>query len=229
MGDDFAVSEKRPNAAAQAITAVVLIGGIGAALWGLDPRETQAADEPATCSPASTAESRPSGNVSGDQLCTALNRPDLATLLGTPTEKAKTAGGSDSYFTSGDGTKTATPSGEVTFETYTVKLSATYDGLAVAEEGEYLGRTAEPRTVLGRPAVLYTTQTIALRFNLGGGDSESGPGVPARSLVIAQTARDRGGSFELTVFREDGMPPDDEALLRVAEQVLPTIPGWNKA
>ncbi|MFI9173889.1 DUF6215 domain-containing protein [Streptomyces lincolnensis] len=229
MGDDFAVSEKRPNAAAQAITAVVLIGGIGAALWGLDPRETQAADEPATCSPASTAEARPSGNVSGDQLCTALNRPDLATLLGTPTEKAKTAGGSDSYFTSGDGTKTATPSGEVTFETYTVKLSATYDGLAVAEEGEYLGQTAEPRTVLGRPAVLYTTQTIALRFNLGGGDSESGPGVPARSLVIAQTARDRGGSFELTVFREDGMPPDDEALLRVAERVLPTIPGWNKA
>ncbi|MFD4624495.1 hypothetical protein [Streptomyces sp. NPDC058475] len=35
------------------------------------------------------------------------------------------------------------------------------------------------------------------------------------------------GSFEVVIWRQDEVPPDDAALLRVAEQVLPTVPGWT--
>jgi hypothetical protein len=47
--------------------------------------------------------------------------------------------------------------------------------------------------------------------------------------VVAQNAKDGGGSFEIAVWRQDAMPPDDAALLRVAEEVLPRIPGWTAA
>ncbi|MFJ3952124.1 DUF6215 domain-containing protein [Streptomyces libani] len=38
-----------------------------------------------------------------------------------------------------------------------------------------------------------------------------------------------GGEAEkesLSLWRADGMVPDDAVLLRVAEKVLPTVPGW---
>lgn len=81
--------------------------------------------------------------------------------------------------------------------------------------------------MLGRPAVLYSDQTISIRFRLDGGDAQTGPGVPARVVSVAQNAKDSGGSFEVTLWRSDGLIPDDAALLRVAEKLLPTVPGWT--
>ncbi|MFF7190678.1 hypothetical protein ACFZAR_36935 [Streptomyces sp. NPDC008222] len=43
---------------------------------------------------------------------------------------------------------------------------------------------------------------------------------------MAQDAKDRGSSFEGSLWRADGWVPDDAVLLRVAEKVLPTVPGW---
>ncbi|WP_328891535.1 hypothetical protein [Streptomyces sp. NBC_00316] len=43
---------------------------------------------------------------------------------------------------------------------------------------------------------------------------------------MAQDAKDSGGSFEVTLWRADGGVPDDAVLLRAAEKVLPTVPGW---
>ncbi|MFI6564260.1 hypothetical protein [Streptomyces sp. NPDC050534] len=74
--------------------------------------------------------------------------------------------------------------------------------------------------------MLYSDRTISIRFRLDGKDSESGPGVPARALVIAQDAEDHGGSFEVTLWRDDGGVPDDAVLLCIADKILPTIPGW---
>lgn len=109
-----------------------------------------------------------------------------------------------------------------------MKVTASYDRLPVAGMAGLLGDTAREQTVLGHPAVLYSDRTIALRINLGGTGGGSGaPGGIARHLLVARDAKDGGGSYELVVWRQDDMVPDEAALLRVAEQVLPTIPGWT--
>ncbi|MEU7719907.1 DUF6215 domain-containing protein [Streptomyces tibetensis] len=222
MAEDIDAPMKGANAWGQALAAVVLVGALAAGFWGL--AKTSAAEsepKPATCSDGQTPAAK-GKHLSGAQLCEALNRSDLAALLGTPTEIAKTASGSDSSIG-----KIATPQAQVEFETYTVTLSATYDDLPVAGSQALLGPDARPRKTLGRPGVLYSTRTISISFRLDGGDADSGPGVPARALTVAQDAKDRGGSLDVTLWRADGVVPDDAVLLRVAEKVLPTVSGWK--
>ena len=216
----------------QAVPAFVLVGAVSLGLWAVSQNSASSTvSGPAKCSGGeadkSTASSRKSpARVSGAQLCAALNRSDLPDLLGTPQESAKSAGGSGGSFKFAGGKEVATPSAQVEFATYTVSLSATYDGLPVSGTAALLGGDAQPRRVLGREAVIYSDRTLSIRFRLDGKDSESGPGVPARALVIAQDAKDHGGSFELTLWRDDGGVPDDAVLLRIADEVLPTVPGW---
>lgn len=143
--------------------------------------------------------------VSGAQLCEALNRTDLAELLGTPGETAKTAGGSDGSVKFAGGKEVFNPSARVEFGTYTVTLSATYDRFPVAGSAAFLGNGARQRTVLGRPAVVYSDRTISISFRLDGSDADSGPGVPARALTVARDAKDSGGSFEVVLWRADGV------------------------
>ncbi|MFJ1555735.1 hypothetical protein [Streptomyces mirabilis] len=86
--------------------------------------------------------------------------------------------------------------------------------------------TAQKRTVLGHPAVLYSDRTIAIAITFNGdGKTDSGPGGIARSLLAAQDSKDGGGSYEIAIWRQDSVVPDDAALLSVAAKVLPTIPG----
>jgi hypothetical protein len=228
MAEENDAHIKSASAWGQALAAVALVGALSGGFWWL--AKTSAAEQsepkPATCSAEETP--APKGKrLTGARLCEALNRPDLAAMLGTPTEIAKTASGSDGSFGSPGGKKIATPQAQVEFETYTVTLSATYDGLPVAGSEALLGSDARPRKVLGRPGVLYSTRTISISFRLDGGDADSGPGVPARALTVAQDAKDRGGSVDVTLWRADGAVPDDAVLLRVAERVLQTLPGWT--
>ncbi|MGP4008229.1 DUF6215 domain-containing protein [Streptomyces sp. 4N124] len=229
MADNIGASTKGPSPVGQAVAAVVLVGALAAGFWTM--AKTSAAEDNAppapTCSDDKPETPPAAGQVSGQQLCEALHRPDLATLLGTPEEIALTVSGSDSSVGEADGEQVATPTARVEFETYTVELTATYDGLPVTGSGRLLGSDARERKVLGRPATLYSSQTIALEFRLDGGDSRSAPGVPARALTVAQDAKDSGGSFDLAMWRSVGGVPSDEELLAVAEKVLPTIPGWK--
>ncbi|MET8953744.1 DUF6215 domain-containing protein [Streptomyces sp. NPDC004393] len=223
---------KGANAWGQAVAAVVLVAALGVGLWTFG--ETASADRdprPATCSggepeKATGEPEKTPRYVSGAQLCKALNRSDLAELLGTPGETAKTASGSGGSVKLGSGKEVATPSAQVEVGTYTVTLSATYDRLPVAGSAGLLGDGARQRTVLGRPAVLYSDRTISILLRLDGSGARSGPGVPARVLTVAQDAKDSGGSFEVSLWRTDGWVPNDAVLLRVAEKVLPTVPGW---
>ncbi|MEV6397864.1 DUF6215 domain-containing protein [Streptomyces sp. NPDC051907] len=233
MADDFD-APKKAGAWGQAVAAVAVVAALGGGLWALQAQETEASSKgearAATCSdgePEKEQEKTGKGprHVSGLQLCEALNRPDLAELLGTPGERAKTAGGSDSSFKTGSGKEIDTPSAKIEYDTYTVNLAATYDGLKVTDSASLL-RDSRQQRVLGRPGIVYSDQTISIRFRLDGSDSETGAGVPARVVSVAQDAKDSGGSFELTLWRTDGTMPDDTVLLRVAEKVLPTLPGW---
>lgn len=225
MTDNFVEAEKGPNAWLQALAAVVVVGGGLGGLWALDGglQQGSADSGPATCS--TSRDALPSKYVSGAQLCEALNRPDLATLLGTPEEHTESATGSGDWVTLAGGTKIPSPDATVGFKTYSVKVSASYDTLSVAEMADLLRSSAQSKTILGHPAVLYSDQTISLSFN--GSKIDSGPGGIARSLLVARDTKDGGGSYEISIWRQDSVTPDDAALLSVAEQVLPTIPGWT--
>ncbi|MFE7646486.1 DUF6215 domain-containing protein [Streptomyces phaeoluteigriseus] len=230
---------KEPDPWRQAVAAVAVFGAIAAALW-LAPDVLPADDDtprPASCSdtedePLPAVYEKAPRAATGDELCEALNRPDLARLLGTPTEIATSASGTSNTAALTDG-KVAQPEAKVTFDTYTVNLSATYNGLSTAQyvrlvkiagnEGEKNLRTL---TVLGRPALLSSEHTMKIEFSLGG-EGSSGPvqqGPLARTLSVALDSRDRGGSYDITVWSESGALPDDGVLLGIAEKVLPTIP-----
>ncbi|RFC73666.1 DUF6215 domain-containing protein [Streptomyces sp. AcE210] len=236
MADSDDVPEKGMNAWGQAISAVALAAALAIGIWVIaktDAAGSSAEPKPATCSGGEAEKGakagEAAGQVTGAQLCGVLNRRDLADLLGTPTEIAKSASGSGSSVKTAGGREISTPSARVEFETYTVTLEGTYDGHPVADTAGLFGDPQERRTFLGRRAVLYSDRTINIRFRLDGSDSSSAPGVPARVLSVAQDEKDRGGSFELTLWRSDGAVPDDTVLFQVAETVLPSIPGWGPA
>jgi hypothetical protein len=229
MVDDSVAPERGMRAGAQAVAAVVVVGGVVGGMWGLGevlPKTAAQDNKPATCS-ASTDNTLPAKYVSPTKLCTALNRADLPVLLGTPDEHAETASGSSGWMTLAGGTKIASPEADVDLRTYSVRLSASYDDIPVAEAARYVDSTSQVKKVLGHPAVLYSDRTIAISFNLGGGKATTGPGGIARSLLVSTSAKDGGDSFEMTIWRQDDVPPDDEALFRIAEAVLPTVPGWT--
>ncbi|GAA3390009.1 DUF6215 domain-containing protein [Streptomyces roseoviridis] len=126
------------------------------------------------------------------------------------------------------GGRIPTPSGAVDLPTYSVRLSVSYDRLPVARLGRLLGNTVEPTKVLGRTALFYSDRTLAFRAPLGGGKAETTTGGIARHLLVAKDPKDGGGSYELVIWRQDqGIPVDDAALVRLAERVLPTVPGWT--
>ncbi|RSN62327.1 hypothetical protein DMH12_05130 [Streptomyces sp. WAC 04229] len=229
--------EKEPNAWAQAVAAVAVFAALGAAVWlgpRLQPSENDGTPQPASC-PSGEGEELPGAYaknpeaVTGDELCKALNMPDLAQLLGTPAEAATVASGTSNTAPLTDG-KVAQPEAEVQFDTYTVNVSATYNELSIAQYVNLMkyGAETDVRTlvVLGRPAVLASDHTMKIEIDLGSGGSggpvEQGP--LARTLSVAFDAQDRGGYFDITVWSRTGALPDDRALLGIAEKILPAIP-----
>jgi hypothetical protein len=215
-------SAKSPGAWGQALTAVLLIGGLGGALWAFQHTSADTGGDArpaAVCPKEETA--KPAGHLTGAQLCALLDGDDLAYTLGTPAESAKTASTGNSSFGGG---KFPYPSAQLVFPTYTVRLAVSYDRTPVKELATVFGADAQPRTVLGRTAVLTSDGTVSYSF---GGDDTVHPSLPARVLSVALDPADTGGSFEVALWRADGAVPDDAVLVRVAEQVLPTLPGWD--
>ncbi|MFE2606516.1 DUF6215 domain-containing protein [Streptomyces mirabilis] len=228
--------EKEHNAWGQAVAAVAVFGALGAALW-VAPRFMPSDDnapQPASCS-GGTHEELPKAYkdtprpVTGEELCKALNRPDLAELLGTPEETATTASSTNNTAPLTDG-KVAQPEAEVTFDTYTVNVSATYNELSTGQYVKLMKfgdeKDVKTLTVLGRPAVLSSDHTMQLEINLGSGGSGGpvGEGPLARTLSVALDRKDRGGYCDITVWSTSGALPNDSALLNIAEKVLPRIP-----
>ncbi|MGW7243002.1 DUF6215 domain-containing protein [Streptomyces sp. NPDC054804] len=230
------IQEKEHNAWGQAVAAVAVFGALGAALWVV-PRVMPSAEStprPASCS-GGEREKLPKAYkqtpqpVTGEELCKALNQPDLATLLGTPGEIATAASGTSATAPLTDG-KVAQPEAEVTFDTYTVNVSATYNELSTDQYVKLMKfgdeRDIRTLTVLGRPAVYSSDHTMKFEINLGSGGSggpvEQGP--LARTLSVALDRKDRGGYCEITVWSTSGALPDDSVLLGIAEKVLPGIP-----
>ncbi|MGW5173350.1 DUF6215 domain-containing protein [Streptomyces sp. NPDC004082] len=228
--------EKEHNAWGQAIAAFAVFGVLALAVWA-GPRFMPANDntpKPASCSDGEQEElpkafMRTPKPVTGDQLCEALNRPGLAKALGTPGEIAISASGTDNTAPLTDG-KVALPEATVTFDTYTVNVSATYNHLTVDQYVKLMKYGSETDVkslhVLGRPAVLSSDHTMKIEIDLGSGGSggpvEQGP--LARTLTVALDREDRGGYCDISVYSASGALPDDSVLLTLAERVLPKIP-----
>jgi hypothetical protein len=229
-------TRKEPNVWGQAALALGLFAALGVAMWAAPQVLPSDDDTPRAVSCPGAEEELPkayretSGAVTGDELCEALNRPDLAQLLGTPGELATATSRSSNTAPLTDG-KVAQPEAEVTFDTYTVHVSATYNDLSIAQYVKVLeigGETDyEPAQVLGRPAVFSSDHTMEITIDLGSGASGGpvGQGPLARTLSVAFDRKDRGGYYDITVWSTTGGFPDDSVLLAVAEKVLPTIPG----
>ncbi|MGW7425700.1 DUF6215 domain-containing protein [Streptomyces sp. NPDC054813] len=230
------IQDKDHNAWGQAVAAVAVFGALGAALWVV-PRvmpSGESTPQPASCSGGEHEElpkayKQTPQPVTGEELCKALNRPDLAELLGTPGETATAASGTSDTAPLTDG-KVAQPEAEVTFDTYTVNVSATYNELPTAQYVKLMKfgdeRDIKTLTVLGRPAVFSSDHTMKFEINLGSGGSggpvEQGP--LARTLSVALDRHDRGGYCDITVWSTSGALPDDSVLLGIAGKVLPRIP-----
>ncbi|WP_055615942.1 DUF6215 domain-containing protein [Streptomyces phaeochromogenes] len=229
-------AEKDHNAWGQAVAAVAVFGALGAVLW-VAPRvmpSDVSTPQPASCSGGAHEElpkvyqqtPRP---VTGEELCKALNRPDLAKLLGTPEETATTASGTNNTAPLTDG-RVANPEAEVAFDTYTVNVSATYNKLTTDQYVKLMkfGDETDIKTLtaVGRPAVFSSAPTMKIEIDLGSGGSggpvEQGP--LARTLTVALDRNDRGGYCDIVVWSRSGALPDDSVLLDIAERVLPRIP-----
>ncbi|MFI0943145.1 DUF6215 domain-containing protein [Streptomyces sp. NPDC021020] len=226
-------SQARPKSASawgQAVMAVVLIGGFGAAL--LFFQHTHADKEHAHAAPAATCSkpSKPpvkSPYLSGAQLCELLYVPDLADLLGTPGEKAQSTTTSGSTPPTDDKGLSG-PYAQVSFPTWTVNLAVTYHNLPMAQTVKILGADARQHTVLGHPAFSYADR--AIRISLGSDSSSGGsaPGAPSTVLSVSMDPQGSGKSFDLALWHTNGtLPPDDTTLLHLATTLLPTLPGWT--
>jgi len=230
--------EKDHNAWGQAVAALAVFGALAAAVW-LGPRvmpSTDTTPQPASCSDSEheklpKAYEKTPRYMTGGDLCEALNRPDLARLLGTPGEIADTASGSNGTAALTDG-KVAEPEAEITFDTYTVNLSATYNHLSTAQyvrlfdiAGDRVEKDVKTLEVLGRPAFFSSDHTMRIEIDFSK-EHNSGPvqqGPLARTLSVALDRKDRGGYYDITVWSKSGALPNDGALVDIAEKVLPTI------
>ncbi|MFF8744193.1 DUF6215 domain-containing protein [Streptomyces californicus] len=232
---------KEIHAGVQVFAAFAVFGVLAASVW-LGPRllppegEGDGTPRAAACPSEEDAKGEKTPDaykkadvVTGADLCEALNTPDLAGLLGTPEEIATTASG-DNGTAALTGGKVARPVAEVRFDTYTVNVSVTYNKLSMDQYVKLMefGNETDVRksTVLDRTAVFFSQPTMAIEIDLGGGGT-GGPvtdGPLARNLAVALDGKDRGGYCEVTVWSDAGTLPDDDALLDIAETVLPAIP-----
>ncbi|WP_042415202.1 DUF6215 domain-containing protein [Streptacidiphilus anmyonensis] len=218
---------KGPNVGLQVAAAMGLVAVALGAMWGLGtfrkPADGTDAGKPAGCQARKSSDA-----AEYPALCAALNRPDLPVLIGAPSEHVVLAQSAGSTFTYPDGTKESDAAAEVQLGTYNVRLTDNQD-VSVQALADVTD-SVQPTTVLGHAALTYSDHTLEITF--GGGQSGggtgggSGTGGVARHLVVAKSAKDGGGSFELAIWRQDGTTPDAASLLRIAEQVLPAAPGW---
>ncbi|MFF5771790.1 DUF6215 domain-containing protein [Streptomyces californicus] len=230
---------KEIHAGVQVFAAFAVFGVLAASVWlgpRLLPPEGDGTPRAAACPSEEDAKGEKTPDaykkadvVTGADLCGALNTPELAGLLGTPAETATSASG-DNGTAALTGGKVARPVAEVRFDTYTVNVSVTYNKLSMDQYVKLMKFGNETdvvkTTVLGRPAVLFTEPTMAIEIDLGSGGT-GGPvtdGPLARNLAVALDEKDRGGYCEVTVWSDAGTFPDDNALLDIAETVLPAIP-----
>ncbi|MFE1318063.1 DUF6215 domain-containing protein [Kitasatospora phosalacinea] len=180
-------------------------------------------DGPAVCRPPEP--DWPSGYPA---LCAALNRPDLAELVGAPGEHAVSAGiGSYSPW------ETGAAQVQVGKVKAAVSESPTLPYDLLLDDPRVSAREVAP--LAGRPAVAYSEPLRWMVIHLGTGSPGPGavsgggrsPGGTAYHLVVARNADGSGGSLEVSLWREDGGYVNDDLLPGLAEELMADLEGWD--
>ncbi|BFV60508.1 hypothetical protein KCMC57_up56120 [Kitasatospora sp. CMC57] len=215
---DRASGKGARSAVVQTAAAVALAAAVLGGMWAAGLFRPTAKPGPAACNPPKATDS-----PEYPALCAALNRRDLPTLLGTPDPvSVAQSGGGPMIFA--DGTVEYDASAEVQLGNTRVRISDNHQ-LSVRTATTFASLLPQPTSLLGHPAATYSDHTLALNFN--GATTTTGTGGIARHLVVAKSADTNGGSFEITIWRQDRGTPEDAALFRIADQVFPSLQGWT--
>ncbi|MFB6894298.1 DUF6215 domain-containing protein [Kitasatospora sp. NPDC056327] len=193
---------------------IALVAGLGALALRKDGSGPEPG--PAKCEPprADDAPGYPA-------LCAALNRPDLPDLAGVPGARVSLAGSHLVLRLDGDGEP---PQATAQVQIGSVQVSLTdHPDLAAEDFRLFSDLPREQPPLLGRATLMYRVRTLGG----GGATAEPGPAGYSRHLVVAKKPDGTGGSFDLSFWDRDAKAVDDTALRRIAEAVLPTLPGWS--
>ncbi|MGW4651477.1 DUF6215 domain-containing protein [Kitasatospora sp. NPDC004289] len=197
-------------AAAVLLTLPLLLG-----VWLVQDKEASAPKAP-EC-PGARAHDGPEVPA----LCAALIRPGLPALLGVPDEQLAVA---ESGTSTVDGVAIENNAAEARVGQYRVRVADHRE--ASPSEAAFLGSSVTEGALLGHRAVAFTERTIGIEINLFGGGGKSAPGGVAQNLAVAKGPSRGGGSYQLTVWRNDALPVDEGVVRRIATELLPTLPGW---
>ncbi|MEV4518290.1 hypothetical protein AB0K00_56210 [Dactylosporangium sp. NPDC049525] len=183
------------------VALAVYVGGVVTGRWDPNPSIGDSAN--AAPFPESTDPEQRKANA---ELCPLINRPEVYELVEKP---VKTTGTGTSYLREGDWHECT-----VTMPTSALRLAVAHDRTSIADY-QRLFPEAQPRTVLGRPALW--TAGPSLLVNSPWKES---------SLLVAWDLADSGGMVEVTILRAALDPGDEGTLALIAQRQLPALPGW---
>ncbi|MFU8873125.1 hypothetical protein [Micromonospora sp. SL4-19] len=178
----------------------VYVGGVVSGRWR-DPTAARGADG-ITAYPESTDSEQRKARA---ELCPLINRPEVLELVEQP---ATVKGLGTSYDLHSDWHQCA-----VTLPNSVLRLNV-WHGRTRIVDYQKLFPEAQPRAVLGRPAIWTTDPSPMMNSTLN-----------SSTLLVACRA-DAGGMVEITILRQVVEPGDEAALMRIAERQLPALRGW---
>ncbi|GAA3208371.1 hypothetical protein GCM10010532_031600 [Dactylosporangium siamense] len=180
----------------------VYVGGVVTGRWDANPELGSGAN--AAPYPESTD---PEQRKAQAELCPLIDRPDVYGLV-EPAGKSKGTG--TSYLRDTDWHQCS-----VSLPTSVLRLAVGHDRTTIAAY-QKLFPEAQPRTVLGRPALWTAGKSMIV----------NSPWQEA-TLLIAWNRADTGGMVELTILRTKLNPADEGTLTQIAERQVPGVPGWT--
>ncbi|MEV4138874.1 hypothetical protein AB0J72_42760 [Dactylosporangium sp. NPDC049742] len=181
------------------VAIAVYAGGVMTGRWDPNPTRADAGVVPKVDS--TDPEMRKS-----QELCPFVDRRELLDLL-EPGAKVKGIG--TTYDPGGDSHQCT-----VSLQYASLRLNVAHDRLRVADY-QGLFEQAQPRTVLGRPALWLLDPVPIVNIPL-----------KSASLLVAWDPTDPGGTASIAIIRESHDPGDEARATQIAERILPTLPGW---
>ena len=183
------------------VAVAVYAGGVVTGRWDANPAIGD--DAKAAPFPESTD---PEQRKAKKELCPLIERPEVYGLVEQP---ATFKGSGTSYLRESDWHQCT-----VTLQSSGLRLAVAHDRTSIAEY-QRLFPEAQPRTVLGRPALWTAGPSLIVNSPW----KES-------SLLVAWDRADSGGMVEVTILRAALNPGDEGTLTRIVEGAAPALPGW---
>ncbi|MET7426228.1 hypothetical protein [Dactylosporangium sp. NPDC005555] len=183
------------------VVIAVYLGGALAGRW--DPTATSGADANTAAVPESTD---PGHRKAQQELCPLISEPEILAIV----EQPPTNKGTGTSYDPGGAWHQCT----VSLPHSALRLNVSRDGTRIADY-QKLFNEAQPRTVLGRPALWLVDPAPVVNIPL-----------KSASLLVAWDRGDTGGMVEVSILRDTIDPADEPKATQIAERQLPGLPDW---